>query len=192
MAYWLVDYENVKVSGLDGLTSLTDKDTVCIFYSENSDSMTFGLHKRLMASRAEVQYQKVEVGSKNALDFQLSTYLGWLIKGNGNGSDDYYVVTKDQGFSVLSKYWARYNVNVQIVINCSGTNRQDEHTTLRQKAEQVLHNAEDVDIVVKLIENYKTKQGINNALVKHYKDGRKVKEIYTAIKPLIADKKGRD
>ena len=46
--------------------------------------------------------------------------------------------------------------------------------------------------MVRLIENYKTKQGINNALVKHYKDGRRVKEIYTAIKPLIADKKGRD
>ena len=42
--------------------------------------------------------------------------------------------------------------------------------------------------VKKIIANYKTKQGINNALQKKFPD--RVKEIYRAIKPLITDKKG--
>ena len=79
---FLVDYENVKTQGLNGISKLTESDTVCIFYSENADNMTFGLHRRLMETKANVQYQKVEVGYKNALDFQLSSYLGYVISQN--------------------------------------------------------------------------------------------------------------
>ena len=45
--------------------------------------------------------------------------------------------------------------------------------------------------VVKFIRQYKTKQGINNALNKEFKDSKRTSEIYSAIKPLIADKKGK-
>ena len=38
--------------------------------------------------------------------------------------------------------------------------------------------------------NYKTKQGINNALVSKYKS-KQAGEIYQAIKPLIKDKKAK-
>ena len=44
---------------------------------------------------------------------------------------------------------------------------------------------------VKFIRQYKTKQGINNALNKEFKDSKRTSEIYSAIKPLIADKKGK-
>ena len=39
--------------------------------------------------------------------------------------------------------------------------------------------------------DYKTKQGINNALNKEFKDSKRTSEIYSSIKPLIADKKGK-
>ena len=45
--------------------------------------------------------------------------------------------------------------------------------------------------VVKFIRQYKTKQGINNALNKEFKDSKRTSEIYSSIKPLIADKKGK-
>ena len=40
-------------------------------------------------------------------------------------------------------------------------------------------------------DRYKTKKGINNALNKEFKDSKRTSEIYSAIKPLIADKKGK-
>lgn len=46
--------------------------------------------------------------------------------------------------------------------------------------------------VVKFIRQYKTKQGINNALNKEFKDSKRTSEIYSAIKPLIADKREND
>lgn len=192
MAIWLVDYENVRVQGLDGLSSLSEKDTVCIFYSENADNLTFGLHRRLEGAKAQLQYQKVEVGTKNALDFQLASYLGYVIKENEGTHLDYYIVTKDQGYGPLCKYWKRRNINVKIAINCAGQNKQEQISKLEEDVRKVVKDMDDVTIVVKFINQYKTKQGINNALTKHYKDGKKVKEIYSAIKPLIANKKGKD
>ena len=57
MNYYLVDYENVKSHGLDGITSLDSSDVLVIFYSENADSLTFGLHRRLNESKAKISYQ---------------------------------------------------------------------------------------------------------------------------------------
>lgn len=219
---FLVDYENVKTQGLNGIVKLTENDTVCIFYSENADSMTFGLHRRLMETKANVQYQKVEVGYKNALDFQLSSYLGYVISQNkSNGITDclYYIVTKDQGFLCLKNYWHRRHANVYQVAdvtgNCEVTSEKKEtattekkETTKKQevkpketkaapkdpmvaKVEALLKDKGDVEFAVKCINHYKTKSGVNNGLTKHYKDSKKASEVYNAIKPLIADKKGK-
>ena len=115
MEYYLIDYENVNVSGLDGITRLSGEDVVVIFYSENADTMTFSLHRRLNESRAEVRFQRVEVGSRNALDFQLCTYLGYLIRDNQGRRAAYYVVSRDQGFGILTKYWKRQGVEVTLI-----------------------------------------------------------------------------
>ena len=86
MSIFLVDYENVSASGLDGLEKLTEEDVVYIFYTENADRLTFDAHRRLLESRAAVRYYKVESGTKNALDFQLVSFLGYLIRENGGSA----------------------------------------------------------------------------------------------------------
>lgn len=191
MNYYLVDYENVKSHGLDGITSLDSDDVLVIFYSENADSLTFGLHRRLNESRAKISYQKVDVGTKNALDFQLATYLGYLVRDNEGKESSYYIVTKDQGFMSLVNYWKKRKINVSLIVDLSGRDVQKEKNDLRIQVEKVVSDEAVVDIVVKYIQQYKTKLGINNALAKQFKDSKKASEIYNAIKPLIADKKGQ-
>lgn len=191
MNYYLVDYENVKSHGLDGITSLDSSDVLVIFYSENADSLTFGLHRRLNESKAKISYQKVDVGTKNALDFQLATYLGYLVRDNEGQENSYYIVTKDQGFTSLVNYWKKRKINVSLIVDLSGRDVQKEKNDLRVQVEKVVSDQAVVDIVVKYIQQYKTKLGINNALAKQFKDSKKASEIYNAIKPLIADKKGQ-
>ena len=66
-----------------------------------------------------------------------------------------------------------------------------EPDELTLAVEKVLTDQAIVPQVVKFIRQYKTKQGINNALNKEFKDSKRTSEIYSAIKPLIADKKGK-
>ena len=191
MGYYLVDYENVKKDGLNAINKLTEKDKVCIFYSQNAETMTFGLHRRLNESVAQITFQKVEVGTKNALDFQLVTFLGYIIA--KNEEKNYYIVTKDNGFNSVCLYWANRNVNVTIVADVSGRNLKEEEDELINEVDKLLTDKEIVNKVAEIILQYKTKQGINNALIKNFpsKDHKQASEIYKAIKPLLKDKKGK-
>lgn len=322
MAYYLIDFENVKSRGMEGVELLTEEDTVCIFYSDNADSMTFDLHRKLNETKANIIYHKVAVGTKNALDFQLATYLGYLIceQQREGIHPNYFIVTKDNGFTSLMVYWKAQGVPVRIIRNLlwgknpvaeqnllteeenetetvvtaaedvaeqpqptqpepveetkesaqpepekadaleeptqpepvketqepvqpetekadapekpaepetvdesaqpvkkpsrkkSNTRKKsvaktDDKTAEKKAAEKkptekkpdeltlavekVLTDQSIVPQVVKFIRQYKTKQGINNALNKEFKDSKRTSEIYSAIKPLIADKKGK-
>ncbi|MGO5053534.1 PIN domain-containing protein [Lachnospiraceae bacterium LCP25S3_G4] len=187
MGYYIVDYENVKRDGLNGINKLENGDRVCIFYSENADTLTFGLHKRINESKAQITFQKVEVGFKNALDFQLATFLGYLIASNKN--EDYYIVSRDNGFNSICMYWNKRSMKVSLVADVSGRNMKQEREDILHKVSEVITDEETAKTVVGYIQKYKTKQGINNALVKEYKS-KKGGELYQAIKSLIGDKKG--
>ncbi len=188
MATYLIDYENVNVSGLKGIENLEKTDTVYIFYSDNSNTLTFSAHKAINESSAAVNCFKVANGKKNALDFQLSTYLGYLMAKNNN--DDFLIVSNDEGYSFVASFWKKSGRTVQLVQNVMGQSRVKEHAKLFEQVKQLISQYEsDVPLIVEYLEKYKTKQGFNNALMKQF-DNKKTSEIYKALKPLIADKKG--
>lgn len=208
MTYYLIDYENVHVSGLNGLSSLKEDDKVVIFYSDNSDSLTFGLHKKLMNALCEVIYQKVETGTKNALDFQLSSYLGYIINENKNKPENkFFIVTKDNGFSVLVSYWKKKNISIEIINSISGNKNPvtvvvpkvvaktappaENPEEIQKAVSGVISDKPDIDFVVSIIKKSKTRTAISNQLNQHFKDGAKVHEIYTAIKPFIKNMPGQ-
>lgn len=196
MSYYLVDFENVKKDGLDGIHKLEPEDRVCILYSKNADSITFEQHKKIMESKADIELCKVDVGSKNALDFQLATQLGFLIA--NKAADSYYIVSKDKGFEILSGYWKSRGISVTLIADIMGRSHDQEAQELKGKLQDVLveilreNDDVTVDDILKTIQQYKTKQGIMNALMKKYPsaDNKKSSMIYKTIKPLLADKKG--
>lgn len=193
MSIFLIDYENVNVDGFNGLSNCTENDQIKVFYTKGAETLTFGLHRRLSESKSKIDYFKVENGSKNALDFQLSSYLGYLIANNPN--EKYYIVSKDKGYEILMSFWQKYkNLNAQVILvsDLSLKNEQEEKKKLSSSIQSVLSDSvykdHQNDIFV-IIEKYKTKQGIYNALVKNYEQ-KKGSDIYKKIKPLLTDKKG--
>lgn len=208
MNCYLVDYENVKTHGLDGVVKLNSDDFVYIFYSENAETLTFGLHRRINESKAKILYHKVEAKGKNALDFQLVSFLGYLIHENLEKEVSYYIVTKDQGFSSVVSYWKKKKIDIELVTDVTGKNTQNKEaeskaevknseknkeSELEAEVRKLIKNKEEAKEVAKIIHHYKTKQGIHNALVKKFpsKNNQKASELYTKIKPLIKEKKGK-
>ena len=209
MNYYLVDYENVRAAGFDGVEKLTEEDIVVTFYSINADTMTFDMHNHINASKATIEFQKVSVGGKNALDFQLSTYLGYLIRDTCENKEhtdscNYYIVSHDTGYTFLCNYWKDKGYTVKIVSNMMKNNKpastQNQPPTdsttnpnkseLEAKLELLLPDKADAPAVAKIINQYKTKQGVNTGLTKKFSPN-KVGPIYKAIKSLIANKKGQ-
>lgn len=184
MKYYLVDYENTNVNGLNGITNLTDTDVVCIFYSENAQNISFGLHRRLNESKAKKIYQRVEVGTKNALDFQLSSYLGYIIKENSENQFDYYIVAKDDGYKALSLYWKRKKINVSIIEDISNKNNQNENKKELLKETKIKPN-EKKEISKEPTNNSKKKNSNN-------KKNNNLELISKIVSSIIEDKNVAD
>lgn len=117
MSVFLIDYENVRTAAFNGLEDLNESDRVIIFYTGNSDNLTFSLMERLISAKAEVEYKKVNCGGKNSLDFQLCSYLGYLI---GTSRDTRFcIVSRDKGFLSMLSLWGETAENGNSVVCCA-------------------------------------------------------------------------
>lgn len=111
MACFFIDYENGCAFEDVTLLNLSKKDELVFFYSENASHLTMKLHKELENLCVKKVYIEVESGKKNALDFQLVSYLGACIQ--KYPKKKYYIVSKDGGFNCVCNFWTKRKVDVK-------------------------------------------------------------------------------
>lgn len=185
MSTYLIDYENVHVNGLAGLDDKTSSDNIIIFYSANCNSLSFELHRQLGETSANIEYIKIEGTGKNSLDFQLVSYLGYLIAKDPGG--EFAIISRDNGYGSVVEFWKKRKINVTIAYNL---HMESKTGTLDKLIELIPQYEKDAPRILSYVEKYKTKQGVNNALMKDY-GSETAGAIYKAIKPLLAEKKAR-
>lgn len=137
MSIYLVDYENYK--NLVGISVLSENDRVVIFYSIKANTLSFESHKDILNSKARIEYKLVEVGGQNALDFQLSSYLGSLIGVDVDSNNKYYIVSKDKGFGYVATFWKNErNLDIEIIRDLSKAARRmfNKESVKRQRNSQ--------------------------------------------------------
>ena len=189
-SYYLVDYENVHSSGLDGIHRLGGDSTVCIFYSRNADRISPEASISIHESRAKITYHHAEAGLKNALDFQLSSYLGELITENAGRNCRYFIVSKDSGFASLIPLWKEKNIDIDIISDLNGTGMFSGENDLAQKVSVLTGEIQSAPLIADIIRRSGTKTEVNNSLQKLCRGTRKSGQIYRAIRHLLEDKPG--
>lgn len=102
--YFLIDYENVKNSGMRGTEHLLPEDHVTIFYSENTRKMEDRYLKEIESSQCEFTVCKLLKPHKNALDFYIATRTGEIFGGGFSGN--VVIVSHDADFQAVKEYWA--------------------------------------------------------------------------------------
>ncbi len=199
--YYFIDYENVHKTGFNGLLNLRSNDNVIIFYSGNADKITFNLHKEIVDSKADITYFEVKAGGKNALDFQLSTYLGYLI-GNKKKARC-YIVSNDRGFEFVRDFWKKQGFRIEIISNINDNSPKEEtpekqiqpnnHEDLRKAFKDMNLNKANLDFIISVVESNmkqnsvplpKRKQNINSELCKKFGNDE-TKKIYKNLKPFL-------
>ena len=145
------------------------------------------MHKRITESKADIFYVEAQVGMKNALDFQLVSYLGYMIR--EAPEEDYCIISNDKAFELVGRFWQDKNVNVCCAVSLEQAEESGEHSRLHSELEKLITNSDELEFVEKCINELTTKSGINNRIVKKYGTTR-AGEIYRLIKPLLTDKKG--
>lgn len=201
---YLIDYENVK--SLTGIAELSNSDSVIVFYTKNANTLTFDDLFVIQGTEIKIECKQVATGN-NALDFQLSTYLGFLI---GQNFTDFCIVSKDKGYDSIINFWKNEKgITIQRRNSLSKTPvttpketlsqenppKQEKKTTPQQPTQDMKTVLSSLNLtkneiaeVKRIVDKYKTKQTINSNLQKHFKDNEKVGQIYKAIKPYLKDK----
>lgn len=209
MSFYLIDFENVGEAEFNGIEKLQKEDTVIVFYSKNSCKKIsidiFGRNR----NHAEMQFIKTDVGTKNALDFQLVSYLGFLAK-NTTDKEQFCIISQDNGYSPLVPFWKRYDVPVKLAVDLAGNTVSASETKKKVKAEKkesaselqkekqkaeienavskVLKKKEEkgkIAEVVKIVISSKTKNKLNENLTNCLRDGKKVSEVIKSVKPFV-------
>lgn len=176
MNHYFIDYENVRWEGLKGIEDLDRDNYVYIFYTVNSNTLTFEAMNNINKSQAYVAKIKVEAGSKNALDFQLSSFLGYKI--NGNTEDQFIIVSKDKGFKPVKDFWERSNIRVLQKISIQDSFPSDEENEL-----DAVLNQYPAEVKHALLTST-SKVEFNNNLVKLY-GSEKGGQTYQSLKKYI-------
>lgn len=183
MAFYLIDYENVNTEGMKGIDVLTSGDEVIVFYSEHADRLTFDLHQKINSSEAKVCYTKVTACKKNALDFQLVSYLGYLVALHPN--DNFYIVSRDNGFQNVVKFWAEKQVLIAQLSEINQSQVQPQSESLLNKVEKLFVNAETAAIVTKCLQESHSRQELHNKMAAAFRSNDEVSKYYKRVKHLL-------
>lgn len=103
MKVFLVDFENVHEDGLDGISSLTAEDKVIVFHGPKKELVNLSIVESIVKSKADFDFIGTKRTADNYLDFQLSTYLGYLINQHPNA--EFCIVSKDTDYDATIDFW---------------------------------------------------------------------------------------
>ena len=148
MSVFLVDFENVTSAGLAGIERLTESDTVYIFYTQSAASLSFDAHRNVMSSKAKINYISVTAGAKNALDFQLASFLGYLAAVSNDRK--FYIVSADNGYLAVRSFWEKTmginDLEIKLIPNIRYVFRQTviDPAMLPVKAEECISEQDTV------------------------------------------------
>lgn len=119
MGFYFIDYENVHTDGFIGVEELDENDSIILMYTEQCKGCSWDLLEKITKNKIGLEILKVDTGSKNALDFQLSSYLGYILAQNSDKNCKYYIVSKDSGYDRIVEFWNNRGNKITRVPNLS-------------------------------------------------------------------------
>ena len=129
--HFLVDSENVNDNWLMLFDMADEDDEIVVFYTKKSPHMSYMSVIRLIENnKINIRFEECYEGT-NALDFQLVSYMGYLMGCGGacsenecdaasaeTGANEYIIMSNDTGYDPAIRFWKdkgypvrRYNVN---------------------------------------------------------------------------------
>jgi hypothetical protein len=99
---YLVDTENVNSTWKELLPELTKNDRLILFYTANSPHISYADMGFIIQYPDSFEMMECYTGN-NGLDFQLVSYLGFLLK--TAAKTEYIIVSNDTGYDSVIRFW---------------------------------------------------------------------------------------
>ena len=187
---YLVDTENVGTAWKDILPQKSSKDVIILFYTENSPGISY-VDLNVIRAYPESFDMILCYPGKNGLDFQLVSYLGYLIK--TAPKSEYVIVSNDTGYDAAVKFWRDREIEVCRRSKSELTAPKDKQETeddvkvmLKHLLTEDSYTDEYLERVYQMLRNYSAKQlqELYFALQKEFGAAPGM-DIYRQLKPQI-------
>lgn len=129
MRVYLIDSDNVSIKQLVSEAHLLrNEDKIIIFYDDTrSENLKLKDYSILTnGGSRSIKFIEAYGGTDNALDFQLSSYMGFMIHEsliNKSKDTEFIIITKDNGFKNLIRFWVSYGIKIKIKEHFSGAEK---------------------------------------------------------------------
>lgn len=200
MNFYLVDFENVKSEGLIGCETLSESDSIVIFFTKNACKVDMSI----IANHGKANLKMIEVPKgKQSADSYIEIYMGIIIGSNNDKDFSITIVSGDKDFdSCIEFFKTNYNYKLarikQIKENKNSNSVKTKSTIKKEKSKDDFEkevytyltvdcglNKEKVDSVIDAFKKYYGSDillnKIHNALViidsnyeEHYKNIKKI------------------
>jgi Protein of unknown function DUF88. len=111
---FIVDTENTNNYSFISENKLTKNDNVVLFISNRMKGIKDDGCLELFTTKAKIEVEKVEVGEKNSLDFQIIVYV--CEKTFRRKYDEIYIVSNDCGYKQAINYLnSKFNKSINII-----------------------------------------------------------------------------
>ena len=116
--HFLVDFENVGLSGLVGIESLKRNDSLYIFHNAHRAQLPIKLTDEICKTGCHFFAIQLVRGGKNALDFYIAAKVGELC---AKGRESICILSNDRGFAAVQDYiYMYFRKTVILAGNISG------------------------------------------------------------------------
>ena len=187
---YLVDTENVGTAWKEILPQKSSKDVIILFYTEHSPGISYTdlnvIREYPMSFDMILCYP-----GKNGLDFQMVSYLGYLIK--TAPKSEYIIVSNDTGFDSVVRFWSDREIEVcrrskseLTAPQKRETEDEDVRVMLREALSETYRTEEYLEKILQMIHNYSVKQlqGLYFAMQKEL-GAEAGMEVYRQLKPQL-------
>lgn len=137
---FLVDTENVGFNGIINAKDLNEDDMIILFLTVFTQKQFNKSNLDALNTKVKIVKVIADTGTKNSLDFQLVSYLGFMLGEHKNENNNYYIVSRDKG----------YLSSINLLINCS-----NQRLELIDSISDIIENTELDFLLNTLIERFK-------------------------------------
>ena len=132
---YLIDTENIGSAWTELLPLLGRNDEILLFFTANSPGIPYKDLQQIMNHPFQMELIPCNTG-RNGLDFQLSSYLGYLLRSSSKAQ--YVILSRDQGYDPLVQFWKERGADI---VRCDtkellAARRPAEQEDARDQAEQ--------------------------------------------------------
>lgn len=116
MSIYLIDTENVQTRFTQLIPELNQNDSIILFMIKDKHCISLHIDDIVEINKKNIDISIVDCfngkAKKNALDFQLVSYIGYLVCNNRDNHQPLKIVSNDCGFDPVVDFWQDRGIDI--------------------------------------------------------------------------------